>query len=77
MFADCNFLYHTRDTTEDVISLLQDSSKTIFKWFSNNQMQENSAICNLILRTHEPVKMHARGFLIKSTSCEKQLGLKI
>ena len=54
-----NTLYdHDADNTiEDVISSLQELFKKLFKWFYENQMQENSEKCHVILSTNEPEKI--------------------
>ena len=38
-YADDNTPYRTADTTEKVTKLLERDSKTLFKWFSDNQMR--------------------------------------
>ena len=39
-YADDNTLYDAGNTIEDVILSLQESSKNLFKWFSDNAMQD-------------------------------------
>ena len=40
-------------------------------------MQGNSGKCNLVLSTNEPAQIQIGESLIKSTNCEKLLGVKI
>ena len=63
-FAADNTLYDAGNTIEDVISFWQESSKKPFKWFSNNQMQENSGKCYLILSINEPAQIQTGKSLI-------------
>ena len=76
-YADNNTLYDTGNTTEDVISSLQESSEKICEWFSNNQMKGNSGKCHVIPSSNEPAKIQIGESLIESTNCEKLLGVKI
>ena len=76
-YADDNTLYDAGNTTEDVISSLQESSEKLFRWFSDNQIQGNSGKCHLILSTNEPVQIQIRESLIESTNCGRLLRVKI
>ena len=76
-FADGNTLYDAGNTTEDVISSLQELSENLFKQFSDNQMQGNSGKFHLILSTKKPAKAQIGESLIEGTNCEKLVGIKI
>ena len=76
-YAKDNTLYHAGNTIEDVILSLQESSKNLFKWFSDNEMQRDSRKCHLILTTNEPAEMQVGELLIKGTKSEKLLGVRI
>ena len=76
-YANGNSLYDAGNTIEDVILSLQESVKKLFKKFSDNQMQGNSGKCHLILSTNELAQIQIGESLIKSTNCEKLLGVKI
>ena len=76
-YTDDNTLYDAGNTIGDLISPLQESSKKLFRWFSDNQMQRNSGKHHLILSTYEPAKVQIGESLIESTNCEKLLGVKI
>ena len=70
-------MYHSGNTIKDVILSLQESSKNLFKWFSEHKMQGDSRKCHLILTTNEPAEMQVGESLIKGTKSEKLLGVKI
>ena len=76
-YAKDNTLYHAGNTIEGVILSLQESSKNLFKWFSDNEMQRDSRKCHLILTTNEPAEMQVGELLIKGTKSEKLLGVRI
>ena len=76
-YADDNTLYDAGNTIEDVILSLQESSKKLLKWFSDNQIQGNSGKCHLILSTSKPTKIRIGESLIENTNCEKLFGVKI
>ena len=62
---------------DDVSLSLQESSKQLFKWFSDNQMKSNSDKCHLIVSTNDTTEIQIGDFVIKSRSTEKLLGVTI
>ena len=72
-----NTLHDAGNIIEDVILSLQESSKDLFKCFSDNKMQDSSGKCRLILRTDEPAEIQVWESLIKITNCENWFGIKI
>ena len=56
-YADDSTLCNSVNTIEDITSFLQKLSEKLFKWFFDNQMQENSGKCHWILSTNEPAKI--------------------
>ena len=46
--ADYNTLFFVGDDLNDVILKLQNASKTLFKWFNDNQMKANPDKCHFI-----------------------------
>ena len=76
-YAKDNTIYRANNTIEDVALSLQEFSKNLFKWFSDNEMQGDSENCHLILTTDEPAKMQVGESLIKGTKSKKLLGVKI
>ena len=47
-YADDNTPFFVGDDLSDVILKLQNASKTLFKWFSDNQMKANPNKCHFI-----------------------------
>ena len=45
-YADDSTLCNSVNTIEDITSFLQKLSGKLFKWFFDNQMQENSGKCH-------------------------------
>ena len=45
-YADDSTLCNSVNTIEDITSFLQKLSEKLFKWFFDNQMQENSGKCH-------------------------------
>ena len=76
-YADDNTIYDSRNSIDDVISSLKESSEKLFQWLSNNQMKENTDKCHLIVSDDEPIEIWVRESLIKNSNCEKLLGVKI
>ena len=60
-----------------VISSLQESAEKLFQWFSHNQMKGNTDKCHLINSTVEPIEIRVGESLIKNSTCEKLLGVKL
>ena len=42
---------------DEVVRVLEESSRIIFKWFSDNQFQANASKCHVLLSTHEYVQI--------------------
>ena len=76
-YADYNTFYDSCDTIEEVIFLLQSSSKKLFQWLSDNQMKGNTEKCHLIMSTNKSFNFQLGGSLIERSDCEKMLGLKL
>ena len=70
-------MYGYRYSTNDVISSLKESLEKLLQWFSDNQMQGNTDKCHLIVSVDEPIKIRVGESLIKNSTCEKLLGVKI
>ena len=47
-YADDNTPYFIGKDLDDVISKLQNASKTLFQWFNDNQMKDNPDKCHFI-----------------------------
>ena len=76
-YVDDNTIYDSGNSIDDVISSLQESAKKLLQWFSHNQMKANTDKCQLIVSTDEPVEIRVGESLIKSSTCEKLLGIRI
>ena len=76
-YVDDNTIYNSSENIDDVILSLQESSKQLFKWFSNNQMKSNSDKCHLIVSTNDTTEIQIEDLVIKSSSTEKLLGVTI
>ena len=75
-YADDNTIYDSGNNIDDVISSLQESAEKLFQWFSHNQIKGNTDKCHLIVSTDEPIEIRVGESLIKSSACEKLLGIK-
>ena len=76
-YADDNTIYDSGNSIGEVISSLQESAEKLFQWFSHNQMKGNTDKCHLIVSTDEPIEIRVGESLIKRSTREKLLGLKI
>ena len=76
-YADDNTPYTSGQNIDNVIRTLENDSVRLFKWFSNNQMKANKDKCHLLLSNKERVTMKIGETEIKSSNCEKLLGIKI
>ena len=76
-YADDNTIYDSGNSIDDVISSLQESAEKWFQWFSHHQMKGNTEKCHLIVSTDEPVEIRVGESLMKCSTCEKLLGIKI
>ena len=75
--ADDNTLYDSDNSIDEVISSLQESAEKLFQWFSHNQMKGNTDKCHLINSIVEPIEIRVGESLIKNSTCEKLLGVKL
>ena len=76
-YADDNIVYDSGNSIDEVISSLQEAVEKLFHWFSHNQMKGNTDKCHLIVNTDEPIEIRVGESLIKNSTCEKLLGVKI
>ena len=60
-----------------MIATLQDSSEKMFQWFSNKQLKGNTDKCHLIISSDDPTEIQVGESVIKNTTCEKLLGIKV
>ena len=76
-YADDNTIYDIGDSINGVIASLQDSSEKLFQWFSDKQLKRNTDKCHLIVSSDDPTEIQVGESVIKNTTCEKLLGIKI
>ena len=76
-YADDNTLYDFGNSIYEVIPSLQESSEEVFQWFSHNQMKRNTDKCHLIVSIEETIEIRVGESLIKNSTCEKLLGIKL
>ena len=74
--ADDNTPYTIGKDMEDVIFKLQNSSKTLFQWFMDNQMKANPDKCQFICSTNDTVNLIVENQIADNSKCEKLLGVK-
>ena len=74
---DDNAIYDSADSIDDVVMSLQESTKRIFQWFSDNEIKGNTDKCHLILSTNEQLEIIIEDSSFKWSSYEKLLGVKI
>ena len=76
-YADDNTPYAEADNIDEVITILENDSIQLFKWFSDNQMKANKDICYLVISNNEKVSMKIDNIELENTSSEKFLGITI
>ena len=75
-YADDNTIYKEHENIDNLTASLQDVAAKLFKCFSGNQMKGNTDKCHLVLSTDESSEIHIGDSIIKSSTCEKLLGIK-
>ena len=76
-YADDNTPYAEADNIDEVITILENDSIQLFKWFSDNQMKANKDKCHLVISNNEKVSMKIDNIELENTSSEKLLGITI
>ena len=76
-YADDNTIYQPGRNVDDVTNDLRLSAEKRFHWFSDNQMKGNTDKCHLIMSTNNTPELKVGDSLIKTSTCEKLLGVKI
>ena len=70
-YANNNTAYVTADDIDGVVSSLENSSNTLFKWFSDNLFKGNADKCHLLVNVKDEVSMEIGDFNIVNSECEK------
>ena len=76
-YADDNTPYVSGKNIDEVVRFLEESSRVIFKWFSDNQFQANASKCHVLLSTDVHVQLKIGTAQIENSSSEKLLGVTI
>ena len=76
-YADDNTPYAEADNIDEVITILENDTVQLFKWFSDNQMKANKSKCYLVISNNERVSMKIDNIELENTSSEKLLGITI
>ena len=71
-YANDNTPYVSGKNIDEVVRFLEDSSRVIFKWFSDNQFQAKQPV---LLSTDEHVQVKVGTAQIENSSSEKLLGV--
>ena len=72
-YSDDNTPYVGANNIDEVITILENDSVQLFKWFSDNQMKANKDKCHLVISNNEKVSMRIDNTEIERTSSEKLL----
>ena len=56
-YADDNTSYTTGNSIEEVIQKLENAAKTLFQWFSDNQMKANPDKCYFLRNSNSEVSL--------------------
>ena len=70
-YADDNTPFFVGDDLNDVILKLQNASKTLFKWFNDNQMKANPDKCHFICSPSVKASIMIENEQIRNSSFEK------
>ena len=73
-YTDDNTLYITANSMEEVIEKLENAAKTLFQWFSDNEMKANPDKRHFLCSSNREVSLTQ---IIKNSKFEKLLGIKL
>ena len=76
-YADDYTPYVIGNGVKEVINSLKEASEELFCWFAHNQMKPNPDKCHLLTSSSDEVSIFVDNYNIKSSECEKRLGIKI
>ena len=65
-----------KKNVEDVIESLERASVSLVRWFENNLLKGNADKFHFLVSTSQEVNLNVNTFKIKSSDCEKLLGVK-
>ena len=76
-FADETTPYAIGNSVDEIRNLLENTSKKLFKWFSDNQMKANPDKCHFLMSSDENINLMIEDQAISNSKCQKLLGIKI
>ena len=76
-YADDNTPYVSGKNTDEVVRFLGESSRVIFKWFSENNFQANASKFHVLLSTDQHVQVKIGAAQIENSSSKKLLDVTI
>ena len=76
-YADDSTPYTTDESAEKVVDKFEIVAKSLFKWFSDNQMKANPDKCHLLTSSTSQSELKIGNVTINSSVCEKLLGIKL
>ena len=76
-YADDNTPYVIGNGVKETINSLKEALDELFYWFANNQMKANPDKRHLLTSSSNKVSICVDNYNIKSSKCEKLLGIKI
>ena len=76
-YADDNTSYVIVNGVKKAINSLKEASDKLSYWIANNQMKANPDKCHLLTSSSDKVSICVDNYNIKSSKCEKLLGIKI
>ena len=76
-YADDNTPYTTGNSMEEVIQKLENAAKTLFQWFSDNQMKANRDKFHFLCNSNSGVSLTIKTQKIKNSKFGKLLGIKL
>ena len=74
-YADDNTPYTIGKSIEEVIQKLENTAKTLFQWFSNNQMKANADKCQFLCSSNSEVSLTIENQKIKTVNSRNCLVL--
>ena len=75
-FADDTTPYAIGNSVDEIRNLLENTSKKLFKWFSDNQMKANPDKCHFLMSSDENINLIIEDQAISNSKCQKLLGIK-
>ena len=74
-YANDNTPYTTGNSMEEVIQKLENTAKTLFQWFSDNQMKANPDKCHFVCNSNSEVSLTIETQKIKKVNSRNCLVL--